>query len=1183
MIAQHFDIIWTYINNLTSTKTREEHPKDGMPNDLLYHVASSMGFNLLNGNSAKELWRYALGVDSDGIAAQDATVTGIASLSNNNITKEIWRRIVNNLPYILKSKGTSRSVKALLTCFGIPSTVLTIKEYGGPSTFTDEDHFPEYVHDVYHKAWNANGSCQLQLPGLNFDNSTGTLVTPNTLEFTFKTDNNYIYNYGVNYKLASSGDSDLYLSRQNSSTNLGKIILKNFNSDIIEIENLEIFDNSWHLLTLDQTTGTTTIKVTKTLYSKKIYIQSESAAHTAPFFDNNPIYFASGSSSQQPFIGHLHEIRLWSGSLNDATLIEHSNSPNTYTYNVDIYALHTGLEAADPYKHLLQRFTLSNNNFTNGNYLYSAHPNQTINNNGYIYVNNPNNFILEGFEQTYYTPSPSLGGSSLYTNKVRIESSSLDPNRRLNTKTRIEKSSYDRYSLDSNKVGVYFSPQTQINNDIFNQLGYFEIDDYIGDPGDTYKEKYPALINFATQYWKKYENRNDFEAYFRALEIYDFTLFKYIKQLLPYRANAILGLVVEPNVLERSRVRLNQKPIIEDLTQFADIDVESKLPMHLEIENIDALIDNKQRPDLEYDANKLAELSYAKVTPDLEYDANRLAELSYNQLKTELEYDDNRLAELSYNQLKTDLEYDDSKLAELSYNQLKTDLEYDDNKLADLDYAVVKPDLEYDDNKLGYFDSEIQPVTNFEYDVDKLSIIDPKPDFDNEVIDINSTSIDPKPVFDNEVISVNGTTINSTAIGIDTPTTIIQNFKYSVGYNYDILGNLQPTNPNIDDTDIIDTKYGILKTNDSLEGKAIEQNQGSIIVDNILKIAPVDIIDGALKTNDSLEGKAIEQNQGSIDNNDIVKIALVDVIDNEYGILKTNDNLEGKTIEQNQGSIIVDDIVNIALVDVIDNEYGILKNNDRLEGKTIEQNQGSIIVDNIVKIAPIDVIDNTENQGYISINNIVKIAPVDIIDNTENQGYIDNNDIVKIAPVEVIDNRGYINNNDIFKIAPVEVIDSTENQGYIYVDNLFSIISNKSVALNSTINTDINNIDKLGTSWSHTRNIGMYRLSESGSFNTQQPIVLESRKSFYSYTSNYFYSSDLSASLKLPYSQSYVPSDIIHNRGTGWQNARYAGSKLTAPGININTPTTVDGGPVVKITNVSPNQIIIRTGEVIVE
>jgi hypothetical protein len=262
--------------------------------------------------------------------------------------------------------------------------------------------------------------------------------------------------------------------------------------------------------------------------------------------------------------------------LNDNTLKEHAASPKTYTYNVDKNALSKGEEAGSPYKHLLQRWTLANKVFLSGSiYQLSGQPNKNnVNGIGSLYFNgytDSGSIGFTGFEETYYTPSPSLGGSSLYTNKVRIESASLDLNKRLNTKTRIEKSSYDRYSIDSNRLGVYFSPQTAINEDIFNQLGYFEIDDYIGNPGDVYNDRYTDLNNFAIQYWKKYDNRNDFEAYFRALEIYDFTLFKYIKQLLPQRSNAITGLVIEPNVLQRSKVKLLNKPVIEDLVKSAFI------------------------------------------------------------------------------------------------------------------------------------------------------------------------------------------------------------------------------------------------------------------------------------------------------------------------------------------------------------------------------------------------------------------------------------------------------------------------------------------------------------------------------------------------------------------------------------------------------------------------------------
>jgi hypothetical protein len=613
MIGQHFDILWTYIRNLTSIHSREEHPKDGMPNDLLYQVAQSMGFELLNGKSSSDLWKYSLGTDENGNSLSDM------SISDSDNTKEIWRRIVNNLPYILKTKGTSRSIKALLACYGIPSTLLTIKEYGGPSTFTDNDHYPEYVHDVYYNALFTT-SCSLSIPETSD-------IPVDTMEFRFKTDNNFTYQSGSKYSIISIDGSDgLVLEKQDSTSNLGKLSFRHPSGFIsMSISNLEIFDNSWHSVQITETlpsSYTASLKVAKSLYGKNIYVKSSSYIFPPPFnpediiFNASPLIIADNESafngtSITRLNGHFHEIRLWSGSLNDATLIEHSLSPNSYTYNVNRFNLSTGQEAGEPYNRLIQRYTLNKDIHSSSGsyYVRSVHPNLSINasQQGALFVeladSTSGSIKFESFEDAYYTPSPSLGGNTLYTNKIRIESSSIQTNKRLNTKTRVERSSFDRYSIDSNKVGVYFSPQTAINEDIFNQLGYFEIDDYIGNPSDEYNSHYTDLNNFAIQYWKKYDNRNDFESYFRALGIYDFTLFKYIKRLLPAHSNPIVGLTIEPNVLERSKVKLLNKPEIEDLTKstflsgpsnniFANYTyIESEIPNT--VENINAIVADK--------------------------------------------------------------------------------------------------------------------------------------------------------------------------------------------------------------------------------------------------------------------------------------------------------------------------------------------------------------------------------------------------------------------------------------------------------------------------------------------------------------------------------------------------------------------------------------------------------------
>ena len=66
MIGQHFDISWTYVKALSDINRREEHPWDGMSDDLLFNVAKSLGWSLSNGYGDSELWSYVLGTDQTG-------------------------------------------------------------------------------------------------------------------------------------------------------------------------------------------------------------------------------------------------------------------------------------------------------------------------------------------------------------------------------------------------------------------------------------------------------------------------------------------------------------------------------------------------------------------------------------------------------------------------------------------------------------------------------------------------------------------------------------------------------------------------------------------------------------------------------------------------------------------------------------------------------------------------------------------------------------------------------------------------------------------------------------------------------------------------------------------------------------------------------------------------------------
>jgi len=95
-----------------------------------------------------------------------------------------------------------------------------------------------------------------------------------------------------------------------------------------------------------------------------------------------------------------------------------------------------------------------------------------------------------------------------------------------------------------------------INEDIIAQLGFTELDQYIGDPGERDSNSYPKLIQAANSYWKKYADSNDINAYISIFAMFDLSFFRQLEQLLPARTDKLTGLLVQPNILERSKATI---------------------------------------------------------------------------------------------------------------------------------------------------------------------------------------------------------------------------------------------------------------------------------------------------------------------------------------------------------------------------------------------------------------------------------------------------------------------------------------------------------------------------------------------------------------------------------------------------------------------------------------------------
>jgi hypothetical protein len=581
MIGQHFDIMWTYINQMTSVHSVEEHPNDGIPDDLIFDVAKSMGWNLSNGNYDAKLWEYTLGSDEQLVYQTSGSF--MTSKPKDKITKEIWRRQLNNLPYLLKTKGTERSIRALVACYGVPQSILTIREYGGPS---EADKRPTYIKDQFDYAANLRNGRWIQSEWAPVNYTGSSYRYPDTITLRFKPHNytEFDYNaYGKHtlFQVGSGSDTQFYVELEKTGSeeqgNLHFYLSGSAGYLTASVFNANIFDDEFTSVMIQRETSTDNTETNNTynFYVKKhkwgkLTINASSSINAIGSLSSsyNGTWTTSGSiyvglsdtpSNTTYFTGSVQELRYWTVPLNESTFDNHVTSVGSYNSNY-----HTS-----SYDDLQVRFNLIDNiDISASAYISSSHPNQ---NNLTFQNGNSKVATFEGtwetnnwfaFDENQYIEGASLGGNNLYSDKIRIESATLKGT--LSPTSRQELSAFDTAPLDSKRLGVYFSPQSVINDDIMRQMGYFEIDDYIGSPANLYKDSYPDLKDIAQEYWKKYANKNDIAAYIRLFSVFDFTMFHQIKQLLPARANAITGLVIEPNILERNKIP-NRKPEKKEL------------------------------------------------------------------------------------------------------------------------------------------------------------------------------------------------------------------------------------------------------------------------------------------------------------------------------------------------------------------------------------------------------------------------------------------------------------------------------------------------------------------------------------------------------------------------------------------------------------------------------------------
>ncbi len=558
MVGQQFDEVWTYTKHFTDVNQKVENVSEGISKDIASYYAKSLGLELVNGNDLLILPEYLLGKNADGSTKYES--------SQEAVTEEIWKRILGSLPFFLKSKGTIRALKGLLNCYGIPSSILRVREYGGPDKGT------RVSYEVKRKFTYALDFHSSQYITSNWLTDTATSRVPDTVEFRFRTpksqdmvvvqkgakwaiqlqDNGSTDNYGYLRFAVSASTGVQYITSSLQpfyNDEMWSVMLSRVSaSDGSVLPSDDILQNVKYELVAKQYDGSQEKIKFETSESLTTGIAAAGNAVNAAFTSSELLYLGgNGSNWGTQYSGSMMEFRLWSEPLSQSVFDNHVRAPKSYNGN----------SISSSYENFVLRLPLDENvNLNSSPQITNKAFPGTYNASGSAASYTKNDYrSLVDLEQLKV---PNFGPSRRNATKIRIEDHKLTG--QLSPDVRREKSSQDFAPIDSEKVGIYFSPVDVVNEDIMYSLADFNFDDEIGDPRDEYKYHYRGLRGTARNYWKKYSSPNNFFDYLRILSFYDAGVFTQTKALIPARAKASVGILIEPNILQRNKEVIGKEP-----------------------------------------------------------------------------------------------------------------------------------------------------------------------------------------------------------------------------------------------------------------------------------------------------------------------------------------------------------------------------------------------------------------------------------------------------------------------------------------------------------------------------------------------------------------------------------------------------------------------------------------------
>ncbi len=768
MTAEHFDLIRNYIDNYQTFYKRRYNKLESVPTNLLPILANNLGWDVM------QLFTGSLH-EYFGTSEEDIKVGG---RSTEEITHNTWRKVLNNLIYIYKTKGTLTGVDALLNVYGYPNDVLKIQEIGGsaqehnPTYITDDitkllagagglsgnASFIKFADELYSWVFNNNN-----LRTLNFDWWTKSATDLNTIEFILKprisnNDQLLLESSGSgtekfwDLRMLSGSDaiSGSLQLRLNNTHSGSSAIAANAVSMSTEYLPLKAGGNLWNIMLQRATssisgTGIQTYKLFAGLQDgDKITQFSATSMSISGGLVNT--YITGGADKSF----YANQNWLTTGSLH-FQLGSNLYIGRTYTGSfAEFRAWTTTLSASKFKQHILNKKSTVGNNIGASRdevtYRYALQENwKSGATSPKINDSNPNNVK----DYTFNISTDLVTGSVLYDRddidivkfSIRIGGSDLPDDNKilLNPSVDITSNlSHDRSSEDSiyrpdkdgvvkryhtSKLQLVRSPQKILNEFIIDNLADYDITEKFADPRDLYETYYNDLNNLRDNLFNHFNVTININKWISAqANIFNPAMIESVQRVLPARSTVQnVGVMFEPTLLERDKIK-NLQASVATGSAIGQLELEHDMIQYYGLKD-SAYLDIKTNlnPIEVVSDSSLADSIYLPVK-EVEYNVANLIDESgfYLDIKNaEYNVESNITKEISH-QPSRDIEYDiEGNITKEISHQPSRDAEYDieDNIAKEISHQPSR-DVEYDIE--GNITKEIsrQPSKDAEYDIE---------------------------------------------------------------------------------------------------------------------------------------------------------------------------------------------------------------------------------------------------------------------------------------------------------------------------------------------------------------------------------------------------------------------------------------------------------------------------------